>query len=290
MTGPTGPVRMDPEGITHFELAVESLLKDQEVQKRWDSEAFWGLLASLVVALWSRGAPLDFAERQVARLRRARPSLVMLPAANVVWDAPPLTIAGAVMGDWDDPAFAEAVVRLDGTATPELPAEYISGQKHRRPMVGFATIVPTQMSRASSDAARRLEQLCDTALLLARDKSRHGLFSLRGAWNRPGVRGLTLDRKTVESAFQATNDDGELASQPLVVDELGSSSRYSWYSADPLPLSALLSDEEIRLGVEVVLGGQAGHAPRIQLAARWFAEAFWTTGRDDAALALVLQP
>lgn len=286
LTAPTGTARMETKGVEYFEAAVESLLNDQEIQKRWDPKEFWGIIASLVVHLRASGATLTVAEQQVARLRNARPSLVLMPVANVVWNGPPLIVGGAAIGDWDDADFARTVTRLHVETAKSVLSEYIAGQRHRRPMVGFATTVPSQQDRAFEDAARHFEQLCDTALLLDRDKQGHQLYSMRGGWNRPGVRGLMLDRGTATEVFRATSDSMELRNQPLVLGELGTSSVVRWYGANPLPLRMLLEDSSIHAATKTVLGEKAGVATRIQVAARWFAEAFYSIKPDDAALAL----
>jgi hypothetical protein len=286
LTARSGTARMEPDGVQHLEAAMEALLKDQEVRKRWEPEELWGIVASLVVFLWEQEGTATDAQQRVTRLRRARPSLVLVPVANVAWSGAPERIGNSVMGDWDDESFVSAVANLVGDERREAVASYQQKQSHRRPMVGFATIVAGQRSLALRDAEMRLEQFCDAALLLVQDKDAHRLWSLRGAWNRPGIRGLSMDRSVIEAAFASTGDATELASQPLTIDELGVSSAVHWYSADPVPLSKLLADEELRGALELVLGEEPGVAARIRLAARWFAEAFWTTGQDDAALAL----
>jgi hypothetical protein len=286
LTAPKGTVRVDLVGVEHLEAAMDALLKDQEIRKRWDPEELWSIVASLAVFLWDRTATLADAQRQVVRLRRARPALVLFPAANLTWGGAPARIADLVVGDWDDADFVTAVADLAGSESREIVANYIGQQPHRRPMVGVGTTVAAQRSLAFKVAGMRLEQLCDAALLLVQDKDARGLWSLRGAWNRPGIRGLNLDRKMIEAAFASTSDTNELASQPLIVDELGTSSTVHWYSANPVPLSELLEDRDLRVALELVLREEQGAAARIRLAGRWFAEAFWTTGHDDAALAL----
>ncbi len=281
-----GTARMDPEGVAQFEAVMGTLLADQEVRKRWESEELWGIVASLAVHLASTTGTVADAERQLALLRKARPSVVLMPVANISWDGEPLRLGNSVIGDWDDAGFLRAISGLTGTGDGEVVAEYVAGQAHRRPLVGFASQVPGQRSLAFDQATKRLEELCDTALLLVENKGEHNLWSLRGAWNRPGVRGLAVDRPAVEAAFKGETDSLELASQPLVLDELARSASVHWYSADPFPLSALLRDQRLRTALEWVLSADSDVTRRIRLAARWFAEAFWASTRDDAALSL----
>jgi hypothetical protein len=112
------------------------------------------------------------------------------------------------------------------------------------------------------------------------------LHSLRGAWNRPGVRGLALDRSTIQSALEGPEHSMELSSQPLVLDEIGQSSTVHWYSADPLPMQKLLENTDLVQALEKTLDSRLGVAARVRLSARWYAEAFWASERDDAVLAL----
>ena len=289
LSGPSGTFRMSPEGVDYFESAVELLLAEQPVRLRWDTEELWGIVGSLVVFLATRTASPEEAEFQVKRLRGAPPSTVVVPAANILWEGAPTVVAdAAVFGEWDDPNFAEAVSTLRGAskASKSDVASYIASQQHHRPVTGFATVVPSQRSKAFDQAAKRLEQLCDIALLMVREKERHGLYTLRGAWNRPGVRGLTLDRPTIESALRGSEYMEELSSQPLVLDEIGKSTSAHWYSADPLPMQRLLEMTDVVQALEKTFEAQVGVAARIRLAARWYAEAFWANESDDAVLAL----
>lgn len=288
LSGPSGTLRMSAEGVSYYETAVELLLGEESVRLRWDAKQLWSIVGSLVVFLWTSGASPDKAERQVARLRRAAPSTVLMPAANIRWEGPPIVIGDAVViGEWDDPEFAAAVSALRGVPSDhEAIAAYLSSQPHHRPMTGFATVVAAQRSMAFQQAAKLLEQVCDIALLLVEDKGRYGLYSVRGSWNRPGVRGLVLDRSTIESVFASSENSVELASQPLVIDEIGKSSTVRWYSSDPVPLARLLGDVNLARDLEAVLNAPSEVAARVRLAARWYAESFWATEPDDSVLAL----
>lgn len=262
------------------------LLADQEVRKRWDPEQLWSVVASLSVHLAFTQGTVSEADRHLAQIRKAPPAVVLMPIANITWDGEPLKMANFVVGDWDDDAFSSAASNLAGSQAEAVIARYVSEQPHRRPVIGFATRVPAQRSLAFTQATQRLMELCDVALLLSKDKDEHELWSLRGAWNRPGVRGLALDRPALEAAFRGESDSVELASQPLVLDAFAQSSSVHWYSANPFPLSKVLEDVNLREAVEWVLDQDVAVARRIRLAARWFAEAFYSTGNDDAALSL----
>ena len=143
-----------------------------------------------------------------------------------------------------------------------------------------------QRNRAFSQCEALLRTLCDLTVLLDTAKDEHSLYSMRGTWNRPGIRGLQLDRGAVERAFRGAKDSVELAAAPLIIDELGVDSPYLWFSSDPLPLDILLASTAMRSAITRTLLAREGIAPRLRVAARWFAEAFWSTDHDDSALAL----
>ena len=280
---------MSPEGVKQYEAAVEMLLAEGAIRQRWDPEEFWSVIGSLLTFVSVHDVAPDRVAVQIERLRNAAPSIVIVPVANIHWFGPPAVIADVgVFGGWDNPTFASAASELSSALAENAAdvANYLQAQPHRRPMTGFAAIVPSQGSKAFKQATKRLQQLCDLALLLVRDKEHYGLYSLRGAWNRPGVRGLTLDRSTAQSIMVLSEHSAELSARPLVLDELGASSTVHWYSADPFPMQRLLEDPKLLQASEQILASRVGVASRVQLAARWYAESFWASENDDAVLAL----
>lgn len=279
---------MPREGVSHYELAVETLLKEAAIKQRWDSDELWQIVASLVVFLSRSDSPENIVGRQLRRLRQAKHSLVITQAANIQWNSPPLNLLGeAVIGTWDDPAFIDEIGRISNLRnSPESIRRYIQEQHHQRPIVGFATISTAQRNLAIDEASKKLSTICNLATLFSVDKEKFELYSLRGASNRPGIRGLTLDRTTIEGILSSAKAGAELANQPFVLDELGESHSVHWYSAEPLPLDKLLAAKSVMAPVERCLFSNNGVAPRVRVAARWFAEAFWASEIDDAALAL----
>ncbi|WP_326729208.1 hypothetical protein [Streptomyces phaeochromogenes] len=139
---------------------------------------------------------------------------------------------------------------------------------------------------AFKQASRQFEMLVDISLLLDTAREEHGLNFSRGAWNRPGVRGLMLDRGAVERSMNGKKSVVELFSLPLIYDELGRSGTHHWYSADPMPLRAILSDDRLRDAVLKSLIDPGSIYRRLRVAGKWFSEAFWASNPDDATLAL----
>ena len=151
--------------------------------------------------------------------------------------------------------------------------------------VVWATWVSGQLNRAFEQAERQFENLVGVALLLERDLDKHKIWMLRGSINRPGPRGITLDRGTVESLL-GESGQMELVTTFLTVSDLVKGSNHRWYSADPIPLADLLGQPSLRTAIEKCLGEDNPVTDRIKVAARWYSEALWATQNDDAALAL----
>lgn len=140
-----------------------------------------------------------------------------------------------------------------------------------------------QSKRAGEEVERQVSNLVDLCLLLERDLKAHRVYR-RGPTNRPGIRGLALDRGALEASL--TGDARlELASSPLVVQELPLRGWLSWASAEPLPMGELLAQLGFRDRIAVCFGDDP-IAKRLRVAARWFTESHYASGIDDAALAL----
>jgi hypothetical protein len=92
--------------------------------------------------------------------------------------------------------------------------------------------------------------------------------------------GSTVERGLTDAAKL------ELIDMPLHFSALSSGpSGVRWYSAEPIPLGELMGQEYLHQAVTSCLKKNPV-ASRIQVAARWFAEARYSTADDDAALAL----
>jgi len=142
-----------------------------------------------------------------------------------------------------------------------------------------------QAELAIEQAERSIREVVDLPLLLERDLRGRKIYR-RGDVNRPGIRGLTLDRGAVEVGLREGVLGLELASFPLVQTEVfRSAASVLWYNADPLPLRELYEQPGLLDAVGRALV-DTPIARRMRVGARWFAEAHYTSAPDDAALAL----
>ncbi len=283
---------MSAEGLDAFDKAMNVLLKEADVRKRWSGEELWGLLASMTGVARGREDQKSFIGKALRRVREAPQALSVVLIANASWSGPPLEVAGMVVGHADQ-KFLDEVCRVGGsrlTPDPALGERWLSEQVAPRlydppgPVpVALATWGWGQSTRASEEVERRVRNLVDLCLLLEPDLKGHQLYR-RGATNRPGVRGLTLDRGAVGANLQGPGRL-ELFSQPLVVQDLGGNAPVQWYGAEPMPLGSLLSQPALKQSV-VECFSDDPIASRLRVAARWFAESHYTSEDDDAALAL----
>ncbi|MET7348840.1 hypothetical protein [Streptomyces mirabilis] len=287
ISSPSGPVRLSTEGVARLEELHAALAKQPQVRDQWSLEELWGYLATLIACVHRVDDREGKAREFLARIIYTQPSLVVFPVSNIAWNGDPIRIGKKnVIGRLDD-EFVDAIQQLGGRALShkDLVAEYISKLKHREPRIGFAALVPGQRSKARSQADRNLQVLVDLTMMLVTNKSDRKLWSLRGDTNRPGVRGITLDRKAVEAGLGESGDHQELYSSPLVIDTLGQSGAVEWLGEEPIPLRELLQDDALRSAVEICLTQENTFLRRLHVAARWFADSYWASASDDAALA-----
>jgi hypothetical protein len=108
---------------------------------------------------------------------------------------------------------------------------------------------------------------------------------LRDDTNRPGIRGVTLDRGAIEHLL-GQHGNTELVTSVLMLSDATSGVSRRWHSADPVPLSDLLNNSSLKTDVEKCLSKDSPVVKRIKVAARWYFEAIWATQVDDSALAL----
>ncbi|NLU76148.1 hypothetical protein HCC61_26475 [Streptomyces sp. HNM0575] len=287
ISSPDGPVSLSAGGVTKIEELHELLAKQSQLRDRWSLEELWGYLATLVSAVSTMSEKESKARGFLARIIYTEPSLVIFPVSNIAWEGTPLRIGKKSVIGVLDSAFMEAVQQLGGRAQAhkDRVETYISQLRHRNPRVGFAALVPGQRGLARSQAERNLQLVVDLTMMLVTNKSGRNLWSLRGDTNRPGVRGITLDRKAVEAGLRESGDDVELYSNPLVIDALGQKGGIQWLGEEPIPLRDLLQEDALRSAVERCLTKENGFLRRLHVAARWFAESYWSSTQDDAALA-----
>ena len=126
------------------------------------------------------------------------------------------------------------------------------------------------------DAEQTLEDLVSIAMMLQPDLNALSLFSLRGDVNRPGIRGLVIDRTSlVEASQSAPQLEREIASPVYLDGVLNPTLTFRWYSADPFPLEKILNLSETRQAAEKILLGHTAIHKRLRVAARWYGKAHW---------------
>lgn len=296
LSGSNGPVSFTREALAVWETAAELLWRDKGVGSRWSAEERWGLLASLTVAASeiSNETREEYLASALRKFTSCRPAFVSQLIANVSWSGEPLQIGNVLLGTADDRLLARAqTVAADRCVTePNSWAKWLEHRVGPRATVLGATPVAAccwttgQSELAIIEAERRIREVLDLPLLFEQDLAGHDIHR-RGDVNRPGIRGLTLDRGAVQKGLGGQALSLELASFPLVRTEVFNQSiePVQWYSAEPLPIRTLLDNLDLRTAVERALMGTP-IAARLRVAARWFAEAHYTSARDDAALAL----
>ncbi|MFJ6794369.1 hypothetical protein [Streptomyces sp. NPDC091268] len=287
VSSPSGAAQMSAEAVGRLEELHKLLASNAKVRDRWDLEELWGVLATLVAAVSASENPPSSAERYIGHVMQAGSTLVVFPVANLRWDGEPLRVTRkSVIGVLNE-EFCAAIQDLgqQSETTANHISKYVRNLGHKFPCVGFATIVRGQKKLAQEQARRSFRLVVDVALMLATEKDRRNLWSMRGSHNRPGIRGLSMDRAATEAGLRASGFDSELFSRPLLIDDNGPSSTVSWFSADPLPLESLFEDEQLHEAVRLCLSDEAPVLKRLAVAARWYAESYWSESNDDAALA-----
>jgi len=290
MSSPSGPVSLAGEHLQAYERATSSLLRESAVRDRWHREEFWSVIGSLVVATYGRVEREAFVAQALLQLRTVGPSLVVMLIANAKWVGPPAAVGDVILGLAGDEYFETLLEISDGRALPAVDrwTQWLDNQIATRPgvipPVVLGTWVPGQGMLATEQAQRRMEDVVGLCMLLGRDLSGRGIFR-RGSTNRPGIRGLRLDRGALEAGLQKSARI-ELSSAPLVVGDLLHSTWVSWNSAEPLLLADLLEDLETRNEIASSLSSQDPVSQSLRVAARWFTEGHYADAEDDAALAL----
>jgi hypothetical protein len=286
MSSSDGPVSLTSEGIRAFEAAMELLLGLEAVRARWDADELWSVVASLMLFVRSTNAdPLQSA-RQIRRLRTAGPALVVFPVSNVSWCGAPMEFKDAAIGLAENVAGSIAgLSKQDKGRVSAAVGDYLRDRLPHGPQtVVFGCVTAGQATLAFAEGEHRFRRLVDLALLLELDPEGKGVFSLRGAANRPGIRGVDLDRIGIEKVV-SERAAHELFVSPLVVDLLGGE-HISWGGASPFPLEALLMQRELSRDVGECLSGIGPVFERLAVCARWYSEAHWADAKDDAVLAL----
>ncbi len=288
-------VRPDLSGVEAFERATNRLLS--AVRPRYDVDEFWGVMASVVGALPLGDDAKKLAsniERQIGQILNTPKSLVVAPVANIARPLAPLDFGSLIVGTFDErlkellsrkmgrAVFAKPNRDLWWASSPPAVAESIV-----QPPIVLAYMGQTQLSRAISDAGEAFENLVSIALMLQPDLDSLSLYSLRGDLNRPGLRGLTVDRLSLMGLSEKVRElSREIGCQILTDGVFGPRTTIHWYSENPFPLEKLLSEPEKRATAERLLRGSTTIDRRLLVAARWHAKAHWSFDSADTVLAL----
>jgi hypothetical protein len=155
------------------------------------------------------------------------------------------------------------------------------------PPILLAYTARTQLDRAIEDASEAFEDLTSITLMMQLDLDAVSLYSLRGDANRPGIRGLVVDREALAKAAENDPQISREHGSPVLVDGVfGQAITFHWYSENPFPLEQLLAPAEKRAVAERLILGSAAVHNRLRVAARWHAKAHWSIDLADAVLAL----
>jgi hypothetical protein len=288
LSGPGGPRKLSDDGKALFVEAVRVLLSREEVRARWHKDEIWIVIGSLIIAASSNGVSQDEILEQIRRLFDAPQALNVFSLANIRWEGTPVIVAGAVIGQAGVEVRDAICVAAQVSESPlsEQLGEYIDLEAEGRQYSAiFACRTDGQSRKAHAEARKQFHSIADLALLLASDREALGIFSLRGNTNRPGVRGSVIDRSAVTSIFGGAMRR-ELVAEPLVISTSSAHRQVYWSSAEPFPLEKLLRIDSVYASVCEALTIAGPVASRLDVSARWFAEAFWSKAKDDAALAL----
>jgi hypothetical protein len=194
----------------------------------------------------------------------------------------PNTVADQENSDGDPDKPTQQVREEAGDSKDIWPDPRASG----RPPVVVAVWAKLQFMKAEHQSRRRLQELINLGLFLEPDPESLEIYLVRGNRNRPGLRGLVLDRGAVGAGLADTPWTRELAAETLIASRFGIRPIGSWYSTEPIPLDRLLAPKHRRMQISSLLDVDTPLTRRFTIAARWYAEAYWAEETLDAVLAL----
>lgn len=273
------------EGMPALERAMQALLRDQRVTTRWRDEDLWTMVLSLVAAA-SAGHVADL-HAAVDRLLKPKRVRVAAAVANITWNSEPMSIGALTLAEVHGEADVRELantLKLDARAEESLVGYAQQLLQGLNAYVVATLTTDRQGELASQDFERAFEDLIGLTLMLADDLEAHGIYSLRGSTNRPGIRGVTLDRSAIVELL-ADHGSAELGARVLTITGWNSGNNFRWYSADPLPLDRILG-ADLRVVIDDLMTAPDAIAQRLRVAARWYARAFWAEAEDDSALAV----
>lgn len=279
------PLTVSHDGLLALERAMETLLRDQRVQTKWRVEDLWTTVLSLLAAASTNDA-IDLPDA-VLKLVRPAPVRIAAAIANVVWASGPLQCGPITLANIGSLQDAEAVADLIGLKTADRRAFFSHAEQLLAEFESYVVATaatPRQDGLAHDDFNRGFEDLIGLILLFSDALDDFGIYSLRGAVNRPGIRGITLGRGALATLLEEKGA-GELAARLLVMTGRGSGNTFQWCGADPMPLDRLL-DGDLHILLSDLIDANDAIAQRLRVAARWYARAFWADSQEDSALAV----
>ncbi|CAN5521921.1 hypothetical protein BH09ACT4_BH09ACT4_12560 [soil metagenome] len=283
--GPTGPLTVDDDGMPALEAVMIELWGLPQVRAAWVEEDLWTVVLSMIGhAAKDKRISVKSA---VEKLVKPRPVRQAAALANVAWSDSVKTVGGVTFASVRSEADAAVLadeLDLDHVGATSLIAysrQLLDGLGN---FVLASTTSSRQESLAHADFLRSLEDLIGLTLMLSDQLDDHQLNHRRGSANRPGLRGLALDRGGLGARLSGAGG-AELGAQILSITGWGGNSAFHWYSADPTPLDALLTEPTIR-EVDDVIRAEDPIAQRLRVAARWYARSLWADADDDSALSV----
>jgi hypothetical protein len=286
--------------MSDFEKAVGVLKSSESIKSCWDAAELWSVVASAVIAASVEHDRKASIRARIKHVLSVRKTLVAMVVSNTRWFGPLANLGDCNVGVLDD-NFVQHLKGMrtlldgEGAILPvDLYDALIDDWRSRtearygfdaEPICVYAGIVPRCGSRATSESIARFNNLCDLTLLFSRQPEAIGAIPLRGPTNRPGLRGLRLDRRALHSVLEGAAD-GELLADILYTSTLRFGNHTYWYSADPFNLEDALAKAEIREPTLYHLFRDEPVSKRVRVAARWYSEAFWSDQRNDAVLRL----
>jgi hypothetical protein len=284
-------VRLGVTGVSLFENFVGKLLKDSRVRAAWSDDELWGVAAQLIATLPYETDCTAEARARLHHLISPKETLTIHALANVAWTGEPMAIGGAVIGryggDWltlvqkQSQRAIEIPKHLESRWEADIPSDQAS--------VVFADFSNAYGLKADALCTRKIENLLALALLMRTpvELAALELYSLRGDAYRPGIRGLQLDRQSLDKAVKHFPPlSQELAAEVFQSSRIHTGCSHRWYSACPFPLDKLLGVEEARHRVAKVILEDRAIPRRVRTGARWYAQAHWSSSDVDAILSL----
>ena len=285
----TQSVALRPTDIVLFEEAVQEILQVRQIDRVYDSNELWGLIASLIGSL-PLDATSEYLKNEIGkRLRQILDppsSLVIFPVANVAAPKSLIELGPILVGELNSRFEQRLAEKTDRAKLSTVPVDaWWTSAVSGSPIV-FACVGKGQLNRAIEDAEGMFDDLMSIALMLQPDLDALSLYSLRGDAYRPGIRGLAVDRIFLAEVAKTYSRVASELVTPFYVDGvfLPSISLHG-YGETAFPLESLLPEDNKRKAQGILLGSGPIYQ-RLRVAARWHAKAHWAFDTTDAVLAL----